>query len=188
MTVLKNASMRNNLLTITTCLLISLSFFIPTVKAHELKRYGSISVLIHINPDDDPVAGQPSELLFLTSDKDKKFNAEHCNCQASVSYNNEILFSSPLIKANSSYRGIFAPAIPYTFPHKGIFTVTLTGEPKTPNDFQPFAISYDIRVEKDASTPKDAGRGIWDYLVAVASLIVIYYFLKRFFITKNRDV
>lgn len=154
--------------------------------AHELKTVGAISSLLHINPDDDPIAGQPSELLFLIKDKDKKFNAQQCNCQASVSYNNEVLFSSALAKAASSYRGIFAPAILYTFPHKGMFTVTLRGEPKTANDFQSFSISYDIRIEKDASTLKDTTRSRWDYVVAAAGLILICYFLRRVFINPSR--
>lgn len=180
--------MRKSKTLITTCLLLSILLVIPNAAAHELKTDGSLSVLIHINPDDDPIAGQPSELLFLTSDKEKKFNTENCNCKASVAYNDAVLFSSPLIKAGSSYRGIFAPAIPYTFPHKGIFTVTLTGVPKTPGTFQEFSISYDIRIEKDATTPKNTDRSLWDYVVTVAILIVIYYFLKQFFITKNKSV
>ncbi len=151
-------------------------------RAHELKSESSISVLIHINPDDDPVAGQPSEILFLINDKDKHFQAENCNCTASVIENGETLFSSPVFKGKTSYKGIFAPAIPYTFPHKGVYTVILTGKPKNQGDFQSFSISYDIRIEKDASTPaKPLSKNTLYYFVMLAILAGIIYLIKENF-------
>lgn len=164
------------------------STLLSTAKAHELKTDGSISVLLHINPDDDPIAGQLSELLFLTQDKEKRFNTENCDCYASVSYNNETMFTSPLFKANSSYRGIFAPAIPYTFPQKGIYTVRLTGEPKNISGFQSFSISYDVRIEKDAKSPiKPRSNNTLYYFVVIATLAGVAYFIKLFFSKPNTD-
>ena len=159
--------------------------FTPPTQAHELKGNGSIRALLHINPDDDPVAGQPSEILFLITDKAKRFNTTDCACEASVIENGQIVFSSALHKANSSYRGIFAPAIPYTFPRKGIYTVILTGKPKNPDTFESFSISYDVRIEKDASTPPESPlKNIIYYAVILCILAGMLYFVKLFF-TKN---
>lgn len=155
-------------------------------RAHELKTDGSISALIHINPDDDPAATQASELLFLITDKQKRFDPEDCDCQATVIRNNETLFSSPLFKSKSSYRGIFAPAIPYTFPQKGIYTIILSGAPKNPDGFQSFSISYDIRVEKDQPTPpKSPLVNIIYILIAGGILAGIIYIIRLFIISKS---
>lgn len=177
--MLKKLSLTATLI-LTSCLL-----FTNPVFAHSLKSSGSINALMHINPNDDPVAGQNSEILFLISDKDKKFQAENCNCIASVIKNNNELFSSPLFKGKTSYHGIFAPAIPFVFPGKGIYTIKLTGQPKNNEDFQAFSISYDIRVEKDANTPPTPPfKKPLGYALTIIVLIGIIYVIKFFFIQK----
>ncbi len=164
------------------------SFPLHIVQAHELKTDGSINSLMHINPDDDPVAGQPADLLFLITDDQKKFKPEDCDCQASVIDNTTTVFSSPLFKGKTSYQGIFAPAIEFTFTHKGIYTIKLTGKPKNANDFQGFAISYDVRVEKDATTPiKKSPKNILAYAIIFLFLLGIGYIIKLFFTKTNTD-
>ncbi len=158
----------------------------PTAQAHELKSDGSISALLHINPDDDPIAGQPSELLFLINDKNKKFKAEECDCKASVTDNNETVFSSSLFKGKTSYRGIFAPAIPYTFPRKGVYTIRLVGEPKNTDGFQSFSLTYNLRIDKDELTPKKPSQNnALYYFAIIATLTGIVYFAKIFFTKTN---
>ncbi len=164
----------------------SLYYQTPKTWAHELKTEGAISALIHINPDEKPIAGQPSEILFLINDTEKKFKAEDCNCQASVTDNGEVVFSSSLFKGKTSYRGIFAPAIPYTFPHKGTYTVKLTGEPKNIGDFKSFSISYDIKIERDATSPPKPSPNITLYFfVIMGTLLGVGYFGKLFFSKNN---
>lgn len=172
----------------TTYVLLTIAALYPLsiAQAHELKSDGSISVLLHINPDDDPVAGQPSELLFLISDKNKKFKAEECDCKATVIDNNEMVFSSSLFKGKTSYRGIFAPAIPYTFPRKGMYTVKLVGKPKNTDGFQSFSLSYDIRIDKDEFSPKKPDRNNSFYHLGIlATLVSMAYFVKLFFTKTN---
>lgn len=153
--------------------------------AHSLKSSGTISALMHINPNDDPVAGQDSEILFLINDKDKKFQAENCNCTASVIENDKELFSSPLFKGKTSYRGIFAPAIPFVFPHKGIYTIKLAGEPKDHGLFQNFSVSYKIRIDKDTNTPPEPPfKKPLGYGLTIIILIGTIYLIKLFFIQK----
>ena len=156
--------------------------------AHELKTSGSISALLHINPDDDPVANQPSELLFLITDKDKKFNPENCDCQSTVIENDQTLFSSSLFKGRSSYQGIFAPAIPYTFPHIGIYTIQLSGKPKNSADFQPFAISYTLRVEKDKPTHLKSPIANLVYIIIAGALAAAAIYIIRLFITNKTTI
>jgi hypothetical protein len=179
--------MKKNILLIIIYLVISILFITSNAEAHALKTTGSISVLLHINPDDEPVAEKKSEILFLINDKEKKFQAENCNCNASVIENNKVLFFSPLFKSKTSYIGIFAPAIPFVFLHKGIYTITLSGEPKNPNDFQTFSVSYDIRVEKDAnSAPESNFKKIFSYIITIMILLGLIYGIKLFLLPKTR--
>lgn len=107
---------------------------------------------MHINPNEDPVAGKESEILFLINDKDKKFQPENCDCQASVMFGTTTLLNQQVSTAKTSYRGIFAPAIAFTFPQKGIYSIKLMGEPKNEQSFQKFSITYSIKVDRDANT------------------------------------
>ena len=126
-------------------LLFTLCFVsINQTLAHEMKTSGATSALIHINPDDRAITGKESEVLFLISDKDKKFQLENCDCQATVIFGTTTLLNQPLATAKTSYRGIFAPAIPFIFPHSGIYTIKLSAIPKTEQDFEEFNISYNI--------------------------------------------
>ena len=165
--------------------LILCLFSANQASAHSLKSSGTISALMHINPDDDPVAGQNSEILFLINDKDKKFQAENCSCTASVIEDDKELFSSSLFKGKTSYRGIFAPAIPFVFPHKGIYTIKLIGGPKDQSLFQNFSISYKIRIDKDTNTPPEPPfKKPLGYALTILILLAVIYLIKLFFIQK----
>jgi hypothetical protein len=124
-------------------ILIPCLFSLNQAIAHSLKNTGTISALMHINPNEDPVAGKESEILFLINDKDKKFQPENCDCQASVMFGTTTLLNQQVSTAKTSYRGIFAPAIPFTFPQKGIYNIKLTGEPKNEQSFP--KIFYNIQ-------------------------------------------
>lgn len=180
-----HASMKKFIFTL--FLVIACSFADKPAMAHELKTDRAISVLLHINPDDDPAANQPSELLFLITDASEKFNPDDCNCKASVLDNDQTVFSSSLFTSKSSYGSIFAPAIPYTFPHKGVYTVQLTGTPKTPNGFQSFSFSYIIRIERDE--PLNTKSPVLNivYILIVGSVLAgIVYIIKLFVTNKNQ--
>ena len=73
-TTAKNSKLILLLFFITACILP-----FSATRAHEFKTDGSISALLHINPDDDPIVAEPSEILFLISDTEKRFKAEDPN-------------------------------------------------------------------------------------------------------------
>lgn len=129
-----------------------LFFHTLIVQAHQLSTDGSISALLHVEPNDDPVIGQPTNLLFLITDTKSKFTPENCNCVVSIkdTVDNKKIFSFSISKKESSYKGTFAPVISFTFPHKGIYTIKLDGEATKDLDFQSFNLSYNIRADKDS--------------------------------------
>ncbi|HSR89517.1 MAG TPA: hypothetical protein VLK22_03970 [Candidatus Udaeobacter sp.] len=179
--------MHKQLTTFIVLLWASLFFLCSPAQAHELMADGSIYALLHINPDDDPIVGQPADLLFLITDAKKTFVPDNCNCIASITdlTTNKIIFSSPLSKSRSSYKGIFAPAITYTFPHKGIYTIKLTGTPIQTNSFQSFNLAYDIRLDKDSTAVKSSAQINWLFYAATTVMLgAIIYLTKKIFTNK----
>lgn len=119
------------------CILSSL--YSPPVSAHVLKTEGSIGVVMHIDPGDNPLAGGQSTLFFDVTDKTNKFNAAECACRVDISEGGKVIDSES-----------FSTAIPFIFPQKDVYQINLVGSPETPGQFQPFNLTYNVRVDTDA--------------------------------------
>jgi hypothetical protein len=121
------------------------------VYAHVLKTDGNIGVVLHINPNDEPLANQPSNLVFEFKDKQKAFRAKDCDCIFSVQTNGKTIYSQPLFQ-NTEEKDTYA-AILYMFPESNIYHIQLSGKPISNTGFKPFRISWDVRV----APAKDTG-------------------------------
>lgn len=120
------------------------------VSAHVLESNGSIGAVMHISPDDDPVAGQPSGFFFEFKDKDGKFKPKDCECVVSILQGNTEMFSQQLFQ-NSTDPSLENASFTYTFPEKNVYTVKIVGKPNSSDAFQPFTLKYDIRVSREAT-------------------------------------
>jgi hypothetical protein len=152
--------------------------FTRLASAHILQTDGAISVLLHTNPDDDPIIGKPADLLFLVSDRTSGFTTANCNCAITISKDNKQLLGGPLTKVDS-LNTIFGFSQPFTFPQKGIYTVVVTGSPKTPKSFQNFQVKYDLRVARENSLPSYSSLAhlshsahFWHYLLFGMAFLV----------------
>lgn len=131
-------------------LLALIFFLIIPVQAHEIKSSGSLAVLLHMNPDDSPIVGEQATLIFAFTDVKGVFNVKNCECVASVKQKDNQLFSKALEGAPEGY-GSNASQIFYTFPKKGIYQVVISGKHRTGPNFEPFSISYNVRIERESS-------------------------------------
>ena len=119
-------------------LFVSLLLFTSlTVSAHVLKTDGTIGAVLHIDPNDAPVAGSVSTFNFDLTDTTKRFTTADCDCNFSIAQTADILDKN---LADLS-------PIQYTFQEPGVYTVELEGSPKDGTGFQPFQLTYEIRVE-----------------------------------------
>src|SRR5689334_16513316 len=77
------------------------SLFLPQkVSAHILKYDGSIGAVLHVNPDDDPIAGETTGFFFEFKDKKNKFLPENCDCLVRVTKEGSEIYSQDLFKDN----------------------------------------------------------------------------------------
>jgi len=60
-------------------LVILFSFPSTYALAHDLAVDGSISVIFHMDPDDDPLIGTPTKFQFEFFDADKKLDLTKCD-------------------------------------------------------------------------------------------------------------
>jgi len=118
--------------------------------AHVLKSDGDIGAVVHIDPEDDPIVGQPATFFFDFKDRTNKFSLGACTCTASITNRGQEVFSAPLAGVGSGSE--LSPFFQYTFPEKSLYTVVVSGKPNVEGAFQPFTLRYDIRVEREQET------------------------------------
>lgn len=130
-------------------LIFNLHFASPAL-AHVLQSDSSVGAVLHIDPADDPIAGEASSFFFEFKDKKGKFESSKCNCIFSVLENGSEIYRQNLFQ-NSSDPNLNNPSVFYTFPNRGVYTIRVTGEPNQAGMFEPFTLTYDIRVERETS-------------------------------------
>ncbi len=162
------------LITTLTILLVNHS----NVFAHVLLTSGSIGATVHIEPEDDPYIGKPSNFYFEFKDKQNKFDPADCDCKIVIYKNSSEIYSYDLF-SNTSANDINSPVFQFTFPEKDIYHLKITGTPKSTSSFDPFEINHSVRVSReisDNSTSSDQSKGsgfhIFHYFAAALAVAV----------------
>ncbi len=123
---------------------------LPTnISAHVLKYDGSIGAVLHVNPEDDPIAGEVSNFFFEFKDKKNKFIPGNCDCVVKVIKDGSEVFTQNLFKDNSN-PSLTNISFSYTFPSLGIYSIVINGKSKD-GSFDSFSLKYDVRVARMTS-------------------------------------
>lgn len=167
--------------------ILLLSIFLTTLifpsplSAHVLETDGSIGAVLHVNPDDSPIIGQPAELYFEIKDRNGLFTPQACQCTLTITENNKNIYTQNLIASSDDTSGL---GTEFSFPRQNLYQLKLSGQPLPSNNFQPFELTYTLRVERTATTATttNSGLSLWISshiphlifsLVILASVIVI---------------
>jgi hypothetical protein len=128
---------------------------LTSVEAHVLKSDGSVGAILHVSPDDDPIAGVSTDFFFELKDKEGKFTPENCDCTAVVLQNGKEIYSQPLFQSNAN-PSLDDASFSYVLPQKDIYSVQIVGKPSTEGSFQPFTLAWDIRVARESTADAPA--------------------------------
>lgn len=170
-------------------LLLGLLFFLApqTVLAHVLKSDGSVGAVVHISPDDDPVAGEQSSFYFEFKDKEGKFDPQKCFCSVSILQSDKEIFTQSLFTDNND-PSLKNASFSFTFPERNIYQIKISGKPQN-GEFSPFELRYDIRVEKTANSSKNPDKQdnwFWAHAVHLAGGFLLGGFLVFALIAQKR--
>lgn len=115
--------------------------------AHVLQSDGSIGAVLHIDPNDDPIAGQQASLFFEFKDTTNRFTPNNCNCNVTIIENGHTIYAQPLFQ-NTPTPSVYNASVFYTFPQPDAYQVIVTGSPLSKNAFQSFKLTYFVRAEQ----------------------------------------
>jgi hypothetical protein len=124
---------------------------IHPASAHNVKTSADVGGTLHIEPNDNPRAGETSEAWFaLTRRGGKVIPLAQCNCRLAVYAEpyapGEPALLEPSLKpvAVERYQGI--PGAELVFPKPGIYQLQLNGKPASGANFKPFKFKFKVTV------------------------------------------
>ncbi|OYD99099.1 hypothetical protein CDG77_03185 [Nostoc sp. 'Peltigera membranacea cyanobiont' 213] len=181
------------------CLVISITNLYPA-SAHKVEVAGDVGGTIHIEPNDNPRAGEPSQTWFaLTRRGGKVIPLAQCNCRLAVYAEPYAAGEPPLLEpqlepvAAERYQGI--PGAEITFPKPGIYELQLNGKPVSGARFKPFEFKFEVTVAggstqnpqnlRDVNSNSDLVEGdsqklpIWAIALPIFGFIGILVFVLR---------
>jgi len=140
--------------------------------AHQLQVDNNIGAELHVEPQDDPVAGQEAKLYFEITDRTGQFQEGNCDCKVAIERNGQNIFTADL-----------ADPVHYTFPEQDSYIVSLSGAPKPGVDFQNFTLRYDIQAQGGSRSSNSFVAGAKQHalhfiLFGIAFIIILVLYIK----------
>lgn len=155
-----------------TMFLALLSIVVTTpapVAAHVSQSNNGVSAVLHILPDDNPVAAEQTYMQFSFGNSDELFRVKDCGCKLVVNDGSRDIQSlelEPIDPGSSKALAIVQ------FPKGGVYTLVLTGSADQANT-QDFRLDYLVRVAGAGEGRADTAAGLQVILVSVASLLIL---------------
>lgn len=122
--------------------------------AHEEEEAGGVSAVLHIDPNDNPVAGIPLKFFLEFKDIHSEFNVHDCDCQAVIKKDGETVAQNALSEPTSIFNFSTKPIIEATLP-EGKYDLIFMAHPKTDAKFEPFELDYDFAVSATGKPGSD---------------------------------
>lgn len=133
--------------------ILLLALLVSPGYTHEVRVSEDVGATLHIQPNDNPRAGESALAWFaLTRKGGRIIPLSQCNCKLAVYSKPRSPSSPPLLKPAMSvvsyqrYQGI--PGANIIFPKAGNYQLELSGTPKAGASFKPFKLIYTVAVPR----------------------------------------
>lgn len=157
-----------------TLLLLVCSFLLSSglAEAHSIKSDSGYTAVLHIDPDDDPLAGQPAVLNFLIGKDNGSYNQNDYSISVNVSAGGK---QPQHLALQPEVFGDAADGIAhYTFSSINVYTIDLRGQLITDPSTQ-FHMRYIVRVAGASAGFKTSAsnKGPIVLLLSMGSLVLV---------------
>jgi hypothetical protein len=128
----------------------------PT-EAHFLATDGTIGAVVHVDPNDQPIAGSEAYFFFAFKDKANKFQPQNCKCIFEIVQNGKKIYSQQFLQNNTN-PNLNTVSFTYFFPQPDVYEIKIIGRSIKSNAFQPFTLKWNFRVEKQTNEQTKTGQ------------------------------
>ncbi|MBE9004429.1 hypothetical protein IQ259_05135 [Fortiea sp. LEGE XX443] len=124
---------------------------IHPVLAHKVQVSADVGATLHLEPNDNPRSGEPTQTWFaLTRKGGQVIPLAQCNCQLTVYAEphtpGEPALLEPSLQPVTAERFQGIPGAEITFPKPGIYQLQLNGKPAKGSSFKPFKLAFEVTV------------------------------------------
>lgn len=121
------------------------------VLAHKVQVAADVGATLHLEPNDNPRAGEPTQAWFaLTRKGGQTIPLAQCNCQLAVYAQpytpGEPALIEPPLQPVTAERFQNIPGAEITFPKPGIYELQFQGKPTKGANFKPFELKFEVTV------------------------------------------
>lgn len=120
--------------------------------AHELEQDNGISAVLHIAPDDNPVAGRDTPLDLAFTSQQPGFDLRYCACIVNIQTSADRLFTASVVSINNLPTEGQAVV---KFPRAGVYNIAVQGF-TSDKLHDRFRLNYRTRVIPAAGAAADA--------------------------------
>ena len=156
--------------------------FVNLVSAHSQKFDQSFGLILHVEPNDEPVAKQKSDLRLLFTQTPANFDPAQGSCIVEIYQGEKLLYRQDVFRETQKIDDIH---FNFVFPEIGIYKVKVAGVPDQTGIFQSFNFEYDLRVEKSAKNSIFSRYSQSSLLIIffaglfIVSAIIIFWYVKK---------
>jgi|GEM_PF-2340693 len=117
-------------------------------QAHVLKQSNGVGAVLHIAPDDDPVAGELTSIGLDFSSSVAGFNLDRYAVAVSIE-GTSVTASTPPVSLQPDGSASLYGVAKVTFPSPGAYNIVVRGTPYTGvTEGQAFTLKYEVRAER----------------------------------------
>lgn len=126
---------------------------IPKSYAHVHERSGDISALIHISPDDKPVANDEAVIYLGIQDKNENIYVPNCSCTVSIKKDDEEVLKYKIVENSGDDSTLYNAYVPLRFPSEGAYDIVLSGTVHNDDEHKEFSLNFATYVEEKQNSP-----------------------------------
>ncbi len=158
-------------------------FLLPVLPmhAHMSQEEDEITIVMHAEPDDRPLANQETTLHFQIDDPSKEFKVSNCSCIVTVFRNGKKIMSKPATEVRDQ-KSLYSASTKIVFDQEGSYEVRLDGSPITTGEFHPLSAKFNLEVGKSIVKPKN-NLGIPNYITYIFLTVIgcstVYLVFRR---------
>lgn len=150
--------------------LMPIFVMVASASAHVSQSNNGVSAVLHILPDDNPVAAEQTFMQFSFGNSTNAFLVKDCDCKLTVSDGSRDIMSlelEPIDPGSSKALAIVQ------FPKGGVYNLVMTGSAGQASA-QDFRLNYLVRVAGAGEGRANTAAGLQVMLVSVAGLLILF--------------
>jgi hypothetical protein len=171
---------------------------IQPVLAHKVQVAADVGATLHLEPNDNPRAGEPTKTWFaLTRKGGQVIPLAQCNCNLAVYAQpytpGEPALIEPSLEPVTAERFQGIPGTEINFPKPGLYELQLSGKPVKGAKFTPFELKFEVtvaagtgstqntqNVNSDVAQENNNTLPLWAIAIPILVLIAIAFtFFKK---------